>query len=169
MEHVMSEPENQQTITTVVKNAINKHGATGESLIPILSEVNSFFGYIPTKAFSEIKKQIRVPGSRAFVSEGQLFGLASFYQMLSTKPLGRHVIRFCESAPCHVMGGRQVIQTLKEQLSLEPGDTSPDGKWSMVNTSCLGICGVGPVILIDEDVYGNLTPEQIPDILARYQ
>jgi len=165
----MSQTENQQDISTVVKNAIEKHGSTGEALIPILGEVNNVFGYIPTKAFSEIKKQIHVPGNRAFVSEGQLFGLASFYQMLSTKPLGRHVIRFCESAPCHVMGGRQVIQTLKDQLKLEPGDTSSDGKWSLVNTSCLGICGVGPVILIDEDVYGNLIPEQVPDILARYQ
>lgn len=165
----MNETENQQMISTVVKNAINKHGATGEALIPILSEVNTVFGYIPTQAFTEIKKQIRFPGNRAFISEGQLFGLASFYQMLSTKPLGRHVIRFCESAPCHVMGGRQVIQTIMEQLKLEPGDTSPDGKWSLVNTSCLGICGVGPVILVDEDVYGNLIPEQIPDILARYE
>jgi NADH-quinone oxidoreductase subunit E len=165
----MIEHENQQVISTVVKNAIDKYGATGEALIPILGEVNNVFGYIPTKAFTEIKKQIHSPGNRSFISEGQLFGLASFYQMLSTKPLGRHVIRFCESAPCHVMGGRQVIQTLKDQLNLEPGDTSSDGKWSLVNTSCLGICGVGPVILVDEDVYGNLTPEQIPDILARYQ
>ena len=165
----MSEPENPQMISTVVKNAIVKHGAGGEALIPILSEVNTVFGYIPSQAFSEIKKQIHVPGNRSFVSEGQLFGLASFYQMLSTKPLGRHVVRYCESAPCHVMGGRQVIQALKDQLKLEPGSTSTDGKWSLVNTSCLGICGVGPVILIDEDVFGNLTPEQIPDILARYQ
>ncbi len=88
--------------------------------------------------------------------------------MLSTKPRGKHVIQFCESAPCHVVGGREVWQTLKETLNLEVGETTPDGNWTLITTSCLGLCGVGPVIMIDEDAYGNVTPSQIPAILARY-
>jgi NADH:ubiquinone oxidoreductase subunit E len=88
--------------------------------------------------------------------------------MLSTKPRGKHVIQFCESAPCHVVGGREVWQTLKETVNLEEDETSPDGKWSLITTSCLGLCGVGPVIVIDDDAYGNVTPEQIKDILAKY-
>jgi NADH-quinone oxidoreductase subunit E len=156
-------------ITSIVTNAVEKHGATYEALVPILSEVNRVIGYIPTEALAEIKKQVHMPENSTFVSEGQLFSLASFYHMLSTEPLGRHVVRFCESAPCHVMGGRELFQAIKDELQLQPGDTSPDNKWSLITTSCLGLCGVGPVIVIDEDVYGNVRPDQIAVIFAKYE
>jgi len=131
-------------------------------LIPILNEVNRSIGYLPPDALDEISRQMRVPKS-------QLFSVASFYQMLSTKPRGRHVVKFCESAPCHVVGGRQVWQTLQQKMGLKAGETSMDGKWSLVTTSCLGVCGVGPVVLIDDDIYGNVTPDQLDTILARYE
>jgi NADH-quinone oxidoreductase subunit E len=104
-----------------------------------------------------------------YIAESQLYGLASFYDMLSTKPRGRHVIKFCENAPCHVVGGKAIWDTLKEELKLENGETTPDSKWTLLTTSCLGLCSVGPVVLIDDDIYGNVTPEQIPDILERYE
>ncbi|RPI23297.1 MAG: NAD(P)H-dependent oxidoreductase subunit E [Chloroflexota bacterium] len=156
-------------VSTVVKEAIDHHGATREALIPILSEVNRAFGYIPAAALAEVKKQVHMPDAQVFVSESQLFSIASFYHMLSTKPRGQHVVRFCESAPCHIMGGRELFQAVKDELKLEPGETSVDHKWSLVTTSCLGVCGVGPVLLIDEDIYGNVKPEQVPDIIARYE
>jgi len=159
----------QADLITTIQQAIKQHGKSREALIPILSEVNQAFGYIPAAAFREIKNQINLPGDQVFVSESQLFGLATFYEMLSTKPVGRHVVRFCESAPCHVMGGRLLIHSLQEQLKLHPGETSPDGRWTLITTSCLGVCGVGPVILIDEDIYGNVLPEQLNEILARYE
>lgn len=156
-------------IQSVVKAAIEEHGASHEALIPILSEVNKAFGYIPPEAYDEIQRQIHNPGNGVLVSKSQLYALASFYHMISTEPLGEHVIRFCESAPCHVVGGRELFQALKDTLELQPGETSADKKWSLLTTSCLGICGVGPVILIDEDVYGNVMPEQLPEILAKYE
>jgi NADH-quinone oxidoreductase subunit E len=165
MEQMIDERE----LKEVVHSAITLHGATREALIPILSHVNKVYGYIPAAAFAEIRRQVHMPAHDTFVSEGQLFSLASFYHMLSTQPLGKHVVRFCESAPCHVMGGRSVFQAVKEALHLEPGETGPDGQWSLITTSCLGVCGVGPVMQIDDDIYGNIQPEQVPDILARYQ
>jgi NADH:ubiquinone oxidoreductase subunit E len=66
------------------------------------------------------------------------------------------------------MNGREVWQILQDELRLEPGETSSDGKWTLVASSCLGICGVGPVIIIDDDIYGNVLPERVPEILARY-
>jgi NADH:ubiquinone oxidoreductase subunit E len=156
-------------VSAVVKAAIERHGSQRDALIPILSEVNNAFGYIPKEAFLEIKRQVKNAEHPIVVSESQLYAVASFYHMLSTKPLGRHVVRFCESAPCHVMGGRQVIQALKDELELEPGETSQDQEWSLITTSCLGVCGVGPVFLVDDDIYGNLTPEQVPGILAKYR
>jgi len=161
--------EKEKEIPSVVSHAVEKHGATDEALVPILSEVNRALGYISREAMDEIKRQVHMPQNGTFVSEGRLYSLASFYHMLSTEPLGRHVIRFCESAPCHVMGGREVFQAIIEELQLHPGETTPDNKWSFIMTSCLGICGVGPVLLVDEDIYGNIRPEQIPEILAKYE
>ncbi len=119
------ETKNGKTVLEAVQTAVKRHGASREELIPILNEVNRVVGYLPGEALEEISRLLRVPKSH-------LFSVASFYHMLSTKPRGRHVIQFCESAPCHVAGGREVWQTLKEELQLEPDQTSPDGKWTFV-------------------------------------
>jgi NADH:ubiquinone oxidoreductase subunit E len=156
------EVKKPQDVLSAVQQAVERHGATQDELIPILNDVNREVGYLPAEALEEISRLLRVPKSR-------LFSVASFYQMLSTKPRGKHVIKFCESAPCHVVGGREVWQHLQEALNLKSGETSADGKWTLETTSCLGLCAVGPVIMIDDDVYGNLTPDQIDGILARYQ
>jgi NADH:ubiquinone oxidoreductase subunit E len=99
----------------------------------------------------------------------QLFSVASFYEMLSLRPRGRHVIKFCENAPCHVVGGRQVWQALRNELKVKSGETTPDDRFTLLTTSCLGICAVGPVVVIDDDVYGNVEPGQVAGILARYE
>jgi len=156
------ENKDGQLVLEAVHKAVEHHGKTRDELIPILSEVNHSLGYLPAQALEEISRMLRVPKS-------QMFSVATFYQMLSTKPHGKHVIQFCESAPCHVVGGRQVWQALQENLNLSASETSPDGKWSLVTVSCLGVCAVGPVIIVDDDIYGNVEPAQIPAILARYQ
>jgi NADH:ubiquinone oxidoreductase subunit E len=163
------EPElTQVDVAEVVRQAVAEHGATRAAVIPILSEINRALGYIPAAALPEIRRHIHLPQEGVFLADSHLYSAASFYQLYSLKPLGRHVIRFCESAPCHVMGGRPVVAALTAALGLEPGETSEDRRWSLLTTSCLGICGVGPVFQVDDDVYGNVTPEQVPDILGRY-
>jgi len=125
-------------------------------------DVNSSLGYLPVEALGHISKATKLPLS-------YIKSVASFYSMLSTKPRGKHVIKFCENAPCHVMGGRLVWESLLDYIGLREGETSADGKWTLATTSCLGACGVGPVLLIDDDLYGNVTPDQLPEILSRYQ
>jgi NADH:ubiquinone oxidoreductase subunit E len=154
--------KNRSNVLAIVQAAIARHGATAESLIPILTEVNQNLGYLPADAMTEISRLLRLPSS-------QLVAVASFYRMLSTKPRGKHVIQFCESAPCHVMGGRRIWRVLGEELGLNPGETSTDGQWTLLAASCPGLCGVGPVMMVDNDLYGNVTPERIPEILARYR
>jgi NADH:ubiquinone oxidoreductase subunit E len=163
----MIAPTIERDVSGIVRAAIEKHGAQRDALIPILSEINQALGYIPAEAFQEVRQQLQPED--VYVFKGQLFGLASFYAMLSTKPRGRHVIKFCENAPCHVVGSKVVWDTLRETLNLENGETTADKKWTLVTTSCLGLCDVGPVLLIDDDLYGNVSPEQIDDILARYE
>ena len=154
--------KNGKDAIQVTQAVVKRHGATRDELIPILTDLNSELGYLSPEVMVEVGKLIGAPRS-------QLFGVASFYQMLSTKPHGRHVVQFCESAPCHVVGGRQVWQALQDGLKLKSGETSADGKWTLITTSCIGVCAVGPVIVIDEDVHGNVEPEQVADILARYE
>jgi len=149
-------------VVEAVQDAVERHGASKDELIPILNDVNRAVGYLPGEALDEISRLLRVPKS-------SLFSVASFYRMLSTKPRGKHVIQFCESAPCHVAGGRGVWETVKETLKINEDETTPDGKWTLITTSCLGVCGVGPVMMIDDDVYGNVDPKQVPSILAKYQ
>jgi NADH:ubiquinone oxidoreductase subunit E len=165
----MVAPTKELDVSVIVSEAIEKHGAKRDALIPILSEVNHTLGYIPAEAFQEVREQLQNQEEQVYVSKSQLFGLASFYDMLSTKPRGRHVIKFCENAPCHVVGGKAVWDTLRETLDLENGETTIDKKWTLVTTSCLGLCSVGPVVLIDDDMYGNVSPDQIDEILERYE
>lgn len=145
-------------IETLVEERVH-HKA---DLIPILQKIDTEFGYISDDAIQELSDRMNIPSSH-------IYSVATFYRMLSTEPRGRHVIQFCESAPCHVAGGRLVWQKLKNELDLKKGETSADEKWTLITTSCLGVCGVGPVIVIDHDIYGNVTPEQVPEILSRYE
>lgn len=151
-----------ETITAAVKNAVDTFGTSRDELIPILNDINIRLGYIPHEALDQVSEMLKTPKS-------QLYSVASFYRMLATKPRGRHVIQFCENAPCHVVGGREVWQALQEHVQLKSGETSKDGKWTLLTTSCLGVCGVAPVMLVDEDIYGNITPSEIPSILSRYE
>jgi len=154
--------KNPQDVREVVRTLVMEKGYEKAELIPILHEINSQLGYISDEAIIELSERMNIPSSH-------IYSVATFYRMLSTEPRGRHVIQFCESAPCHVAGGRLVWQKLEEVLGLSNGETSEDEKWTLITTSCLGVCGVGPVLVVDHDIYGNVTPEQVPGILSNYE
>jgi NADH:ubiquinone oxidoreductase subunit E len=155
------ETKEAKAAVQAVKMAIEKYGPNREELIPILNHINQEVGYLPQESLDEISNLLKVPKS-------QLISVASFYQMLSTKKRGKHVIKFCESAPCHVVGGREILQTLKSELNLSTCGTTSDNKWTLETTSCLGVCAVGPVFMVDDDIFGNVTTDQVPQILSRY-
>jgi len=157
-----SQTEIAVSVTEAVQSALEFYEKKEEELIPILLKINRELGFLPQEALEQISEGLKVPKSK-------VKSVASFYHMLSTKPLGRHVIKFCENAPCHVVGGGEIWSALKEATNLQAGETSPDGKWSLITTSCLGLCAVGPVMVIDGDVYGNLTVDKVPEILGRYE
>ena len=156
------EVKERQEVRKAVRTLVKEQGHEKAELIPILQNINSKFGYISDDAIQELSEQMNIPSSH-------IYSVATFYRMLSTEPRGRHVIQFCESAPCHVAGGRLVWQKLKEELGIAKGETSEDEKWTLLTTSCLGVCGVGPVMVVDNNIYGNVTPEQVSDILSNYK
>lgn len=130
-----------------------------EEIVARLSEINARLGYIPRAEVEKMAKELRLPPAK-------VFGAATFYSMFSIKPRGKHVVRFCEDAPCHVAGGRAVFDAIRARLGLEPGQTSADGRWTFEMTSCIGVCGVAPVLMVDDDVYGNVTAERVAEILS---
>ena len=154
--------QDSKKILQAVQAAVARYGASQDELIPILNDVNREVGYLPSEALDEISHLLLVPRSR-------LFSVSSFYSMLSIKKRGKHVIQFCESAPCHVVGGREVWQAIKDYLNIGEDETTVDGKWTFLTTSCLGLCSVGPVMVVDDDIYGNVDPAQVPAILEKYR
>lgn len=153
----------------VIRRAVTQEGAQRASVIPILSEINETFGYIPIEALGKIRRLINTPEAGLFLADSHLYATASFYSMFSLKPLGRHVIRFCESAPCHVVGAREMIEAIQDYLGIQVGETTQDNQFTLLTTSCIGLCSVGPVLLIDDNLHGNVTPERVPAILNKYQ
>ena len=153
--------EVQDTII-LVNQIIDEVGSTRAHLIPILQRISNECSHISNPAINEIARRTNIQPS-------QIFAVATFYRMLMTKPHGRHIIQFCESAPCHVAGGRELFQALKDVLQIEPGQTSADNRWTFLTTSCLGVCGIGPVVLVDTDTYGNVTPDQLTSIFSQYE
>ncbi len=99
----------------------------------------------------------------------QVHDAVTFYSMFSLVPRGKHVIRLCDSPPCHLAGSWSLLSVLEQELGIKAGDTTPDGLFTLELTSCLGVCGVAPVMMIDDQVYGNLSPERVRRILADYR
>jgi NADH-quinone oxidoreductase subunit E len=149
-------------ISKTVDSIIDEYEAKKEELIPVLMKANQKLGFLSSEALAQISERMHIPQS-------QVYSVASFYRMIYTKPTGRHVIKFCESAPCHVAGGREVWNEIQKELNIKPGETSSDGKWTLTVTSCLGVCAVGPAMLIDDDIYGNISPDQLSKILGKYE
>jgi len=154
--------KDSKDVVKTVDLIIDEFHAKKEELIPILMKVSTELGHISTPALEQISERMHIPQS-------QVFSVASFYRLIYTKSTGRHVIKFCESAPCHVAGGREVWNAIQKELKIKPGETSTDGKWTLTTTSCLGVCAVGPVMMVDEDIYGNLSPDQLTEILGKYE
>lgn len=144
-----------------VDEVISHYGTDREALVEILRDLNQDAGFLTREQLDLIAQRLDLPQS-------DVFSVASFYSMISVEPLGQHVIRLCEDAPCHAAGGREVWETLEKEIGIPFGETTPDGKWSLLTTSCVGACAVGPVMMIDDEIYGNLTPEKVREILAQY-
>ena len=103
------------------------------------------------------------------LSVGEVYGVATFYHFLSTRPLGRNVIRVCKSIPCYLKSSQLVIETLQEELGIAPGETTLDGRFSLQLTNCIGACDQAPAMLLNHDLHGDLTPAKIAQILEACQ
>jgi len=145
-----------------VQDIVQKRGNSRTNLIQILHDLQDSSGdnSLHRDDIEALAKEMEIPAS-------DIFGTASFYSMFSFEPRGRHLIRLCESPPCYVMGEENVLAAIGEKLGIGFGETTEDGCFTLEPTSCLGACGVAPVMMIDDEIYGNLTQEKVADILQR--
>lgn len=155
-------PELREQRLKEVEAVVLRHREKPGALLGILKEVQDILGYLPEAALQKVAHGLDLPLS-------QVYGTSTFYTLFHTRPRGKHIIRFCESAPCHVQGAREVLEAIERELGIAAGEDTPDGNWSVELVSCIGVCGVAPAIMIDDRVYGNLTPAAIPAILASYR
>jgi NADH-quinone oxidoreductase E subunit len=102
------------------------------------------------------------------LSVSEVYGVATFYSFISTKPLGKNVIRVCKSVPCYLKGSHMILQIIEDRLGIKPGETTRDKKFSLELTNCIGACDQAPAMMVNQDVYGNLTPGKITRILKKY-
>lgn len=146
-----------------IKEIIQRYRGVSGGLIPALHELQRLCGnYLPEEAVKRLADGLNVPFSQAY-------GVTTFYTMFSAAPRGQNIIRACESPPCHLMGAESIIEILKDELGIKVGEATPDGRFTLELTSCIGVCGVAPAIMINEEVYGNLTRDKIPEILKKYK
>lgn len=128
------------------------------SLIPLLQKTQEIFGYLPREALEEISRYLKVPLSR-------VYGVATFYAQFRFEPLGKYVIKICHGTACHVNGAVNISQAIKEEVGIEEGKTTEDGLITLERVACLGCCSLAPVIMINDRVYGKLTPEKVRKII----
>ena len=119
-------------------------------------------GHVSEEALNEIARLLDVPVS-------EVYGVATFYSFLSTRPAGRNVIRVCRSLPCHLKHSEEIIARLKNVIGIKPGETTADGRFTLELTNCIGACDQSPAMLVNDDLHGDLTPEKISRILETYK
>ncbi|MFN3550457.1 MAG: NAD(P)H-dependent oxidoreductase subunit E [Endomicrobiia bacterium] len=132
------------------------------NLLTILHKVQELFGYLDKEAIEEVATTIQVPLSH-------IWGVATFYHYFKLKKPGKHIISVCLGTACYIKGADEIIAKLKEELKTDLGGVSEDGLFSFEEARCLGACSLAPVIMIDGKIYGNLTPQMIPQIIKEYK
>ena len=147
--------------TEELENYITEMKDVQGCLIPIMQKAQELFGYLSLETMQLISDRLDVPVS-------EIYGIATFYALFSLTPKGDNVISVCTGTACYVKGAAAVLDAVKKQLGIEAGETTPDGKFSIQDTRCLGCCGLAPVMTINEDVYGRLEPSEIKGILEKY-
>ncbi|MBW1716832.1 MAG: NAD(P)H-dependent oxidoreductase subunit E [Deltaproteobacteria bacterium] len=147
----LSEPERLQEITFAV---LDKYERDRNNLIAMLQAVHSYAGYLSYEAIGLIARELQI-------SEHDIFGTASFYAQFKFEKPGKHLIRVCTGTACFVGGGGVILEAAKSRLSIVPGQTTKDGVFSLERVACLGCCALAPVVTIDDEVYGQMSPAKL--------
>lgn len=131
------------------------------SLIEVLQDIHAAYGYIPQQTVDLISAVLGF-------STAHIYGVLTFYTQFYLTPRGKHILRVCQGTACHVMGGKQVFDYISQKLKVGDGETTRDNHFTLERVACVGACGMAPVVVVDEDAYGNVSVQGTEDIISRY-
>jgi len=144
-----------------VESIIDVYGSDREMLITMLHEIQAEYGYLPRDAMVLVSSRLDLP-------VGQVYGVATFYKAFNLSPKGRHQICVCLGTACHVRGASEVLQSLENTLGIRRGESTEDLEFSLETVNCLGACALGPVVTIDGEYHGNMTPAKVKTLLDNH-
>ena len=153
----MPEPLDTSKLAAVLERHKKQKGA----LIPVLQDVQYAYGFLPEEALKIVSREMKLPLSR-------IYGVITFYAQFYLSPRGKHVIKSCQGTACHVRGSSGVLDALIRELHVRTGETTADLKFSLETVACVGTCFLAPVIMIDENYYGKLSPKKAVDAVKKY-
>lgn len=133
-----------------------------EYLIPLLQDVQEVYGYLSEENMIHIASHLNVPASK-------VFGVATFYNQFRQIPLGKNVIKVCRGTACHVKGSSQILDALQTELNIKPGETTEDDLFTLETVACIGACSIAPVVVINDEFFGRLTPKEVRALLKNYK
>lgn len=152
--------ENAQERETVL-GLIRKHNEGPASLLEVLNVLQEEHGYLPQNVQELVASEMGIPFSR-------VFEVSSFYARFTTEKLGEYAIRVCMGTACYVLGADKVVKAFADQLGVAEGETTPDGKFSLIACRCIGACGLAPVLTVNTDVHAKIYAEDVAGVLAQY-
>lgn len=141
---------------------VNQKEYSESYLIAVLHKVQSMYGYLPQDVMDEVAERMQIPTAH-------IWGVATFYHYFNLKPIGKHVVSVCMGTACYVKGADKIVQAIKKHLGVEVGETTADKLFTLHEARCLGACGIAPVIMIDDKIYGELDAKKTVDLLNQYR
>ncbi len=157
MEKFVSSPEQDRALEEIIE----KYRTVKGSLITVLQEAQHIYGWLPPEVIKKIADGMDMPVS-------DVAGAESFYSFFNNEPYGRHVIRMCSSAPCHIEGAQKTLEALCDALGIEVGGTTSDGRFSLLLCGCLGACDRSPAVLVGDELFGPVGPDDVPELLKKF-
>ena len=145
-----------------LRKVIAEHRSDRGCLMPILHKAQEIYGYLPAEVQTLIAEELNIPLS-------EVYGVATFYTQFSLQPKGKHRISVCLGTACYVKGSDKILAAVERELRISCGECTPDGRFSIDSCRCVGACGLAPVMMIGEEVYGKLTPDMVKGILDSYR
>jgi NADH-quinone oxidoreductase subunit E len=152
------EQGNEQVLQNIIESFRGKKGIA----ISLLSKIQDTFGYLPQEVVSKVARELDIP-------EANLYGVATFYTKFRFTPPGKHTIKLCRGTACHVQGSLLIAQEIIRHLDISSGDTTNDGLFTLELVACLGCCGLAPAMMVEDKVYGRLTPDKAIQVLENYR
>lgn len=148
-------------IQSLIKDLADQYGRKRENLLPVMQGVVQREKFLSEYSMVEIAREMDIPPA-------EVFGTATFYSFLETKPAGKYIIRVCKTITCAMKGKNQLLFTIQEMLKIKIGETTADKKFTLLETNCLGWCHKAPAMLINDEVYTDISPEKAREILTTY-